>query len=140
MKLDGFNLVVSDMAASVAFFELLGLEVQDTMPEFMDHHRTVVVDGDTDFDLDSEHFAAMWNPGWPGGAGGPMGVLGFHVGSRDEVDAVAARMAAAGHPIQREPSDAFWGSRYAIVEDPDGNAIGIMSPRDDAMRTAPPMP
>lgn len=140
MKFHGFNLVVSDMAASVAFFELLGLEVQDTVPEFMDHHRTVVVDGDTDFDLDSEHFASMWNPGWPGGAGGPMGVLGLMVGSRDEVDEAAARMAAAGHPIQAEPSDAFWGSRTTIIEDPDGNSIGVMSPPEDAMRTAPPLP
>ncbi|MEM7140437.1 MAG: VOC family protein [Actinomycetota bacterium] len=140
MKLDGFNLVVSDMAASVAFFELLGLDVPSTMPEFMDHHRTVVVDGGTDFDLDSAEFAEMWNPGWPGGAGGPMGVLGFRVDSRDEVDAVATRMAAAGHALQREPADAFWGSRYAIVEDPDGNAIGIMSPPDEAFRSAPPIP
>ena len=31
---------------------------------------------------------------------------------------------------QQEPYDAFWGARYAIVEDPDGNAVGLMSPID----------
>ncbi|MDG2028914.1 MAG: VOC family protein [Acidimicrobiales bacterium] len=69
-----------------------------------------------------------------------MGVLGFRVDTREEVDEVAARMAAAGHPLQLEPTDAFWGSRYAIIQDPDGNAIGVKSTPDDAFRTAPPMP
>jgi uncharacterized glyoxalase superfamily protein PhnB len=47
-------------------------------------------------------------------------------------------MATAGYTSQQEPYDAFWGSRYAILEDPDGNAVGIMSPMDDAYRSAPP--
>jgi len=140
LHIDQFNLVVSDMAASVAFYELLGLEVEATVPAFMAHHRTVKVQGGIDFDLDSEAFAKMWNPGWPGGAGGPMGVLGFRVDERTEVDTIAARMEAAGYRIQRPPSDAFWGSRYAIIEDPDGNAIGIMSPADEAFRSPPPLP
>jgi len=36
------------------------------------------------------------------------------------------------------PFDAFWGARYAIVEDPDGNVIGFQSPSDPERRTAPP--
>jgi len=39
---------------------------------------------------------------------------------------------------QQAPYDAFWGARYAIVEDPDGNAVGLMSPIDPDRRTAPP--
>jgi hypothetical protein len=34
-----------------------------------------------------------------------------------------------------EPYDAFWGARYAIVEDAGGNAVGIMSPVDPARRS-----
>jgi hypothetical protein len=41
-------------------------------------------------------------------------------------------------PSAQPPFDAFWGARYAIVEDPDGNHIGLMSPSDPALRTAPP--
>ena len=26
--------------------------------------------------------------------------------------------------------DAFWGARYAIVEDPDGHTVGLMGPID----------
>lgn len=139
MRFDGFNLVVSDMAAAVDFFELLGLEVADTLPEWRDHHRTVEVGDGFDLDLDSEVFAAQWNRGWPGGAGG-MGVLGFRVESRDEVDEIVARVTAAGHGVQQEPYDAFWGARYAVVSSPDGHAIGIMSPADDSMRSMPTPP
>jgi hypothetical protein len=45
---------------------------------------------------------------------------------------------AAGYVGQQPPYDAFWGARYAIVEDPDGNPGGRMSPLDPARRSAPP--
>ena len=48
-----------------------------------------------------------------------------------------AHAIAAGH---KAPEDAFWGARDAIVEDPDGSSVGIMSPIDDAMRREPPLP
>ena len=49
-----------------------------------------------------------------------------------------ARVTAAGHRSHKAPEDAFWGARYAIVEDPDGIAVGLMSPQDDAKRSPPP--
>ena len=64
-----------------------------------------------------------------------MGVLGFRVATREAVDALYGRMTAAGHRGQQPPYDAFWGARYAVVEDPDGNAVGIMSPVDPTRRT-----
>jgi len=47
-------------------------------------------------------------------------------------------MTGAGHRGLREPHDAFWGARYAILEDPDGIAVGLMSPVSDDKRSAPP--
>jgi uncharacterized glyoxalase superfamily protein PhnB len=38
-------------------------------------------------------------------------------------------------PVQQPPYDAFWGARYAVVSDPDGNAVGIMSPIDPDRRS-----
>lgn len=38
------------------------------------------------------------------------------------------------------PYDAVWGPRYAVVEDPDGNAVGIMSPIDPQRRSDPGFP
>jgi uncharacterized protein (DUF362 family) len=65
----------------------------------------------------------------------------FHVSSREEVDRVHARVTAAGHRSHKAPEDAFWGARYAIIEDPDGNPEGIMSPIDESKRRpSPPRP
>jgi len=48
-------------------------------------------------------------------------------------------LTGAGFRAQQAPYDAFWGARYAVVEDPDGNAVGLMSPSDpDRRRTEQP--
>ena len=60
------------------------------------------------------------------------------VGADDEL---VAALAADGVPVQQAPYDAFWGARYAVVSDPDGHGVGIMSPIDPAQRhDAPEVP
>lgn len=132
VRADQFNLVVSDMEAAVAFYRRLGLSIPDTDPEWQPHHRNSEGDGLT-VDLDSAEFARHWNRGWSGG----MGVLGFSVESRERVDEVYTDMTGAGYRSQQDPYDAFWGARYAVIEDPDGNAVGIMSPIDPERRSDP---
>jgi catechol 2,3-dioxygenase-like lactoylglutathione lyase family enzyme len=138
--LDQLNLVVADVATSVEFYRLLGLTIPDTAPEWQLHHRSATLPGGIDLDFDSLEFAAVWDRGWPAGRVGAGGVIGFRLSSREDVDATYARVIAAGYGAQQEPYDAFWGARYAIVEDPDGNAVGLMSPIDPSRRTAPPTP
>jgi uncharacterized glyoxalase superfamily protein PhnB len=133
------NIVVADMGASVAFYRLLGVEIADTLPEWMPHHRSMASTAPhVDADLDSSTFATKWNEGWPSGRTGV--VLAFAVSARGEVDAVYDKVVAAGYPGRQAPYDAFWGQRFAVVEDPDGLAIGIASPPDDSYRSAPPAP
>lgn len=132
--LDQVNLVVSDMEASVAFYRLLGVDVADTLAEWQPHHRSAQAGVDLDFD--SARFARDWNAG----STGPAVVLGFKVPTRDGVDELCGRMRKAGYAVQQEPFDAFWGARYAVVEDPDGNPVGLMSPIDPARRREHPPP
>jgi catechol 2,3-dioxygenase-like lactoylglutathione lyase family enzyme len=130
--LDQVNLVVSDMKAAVAFYRRLGLTIPDTDADFQAHHRSASVPGGVDLDLDSVEFARHWDKGWATGAGV---VVGFKVDSRERVDAIYSDLTGAGYRGQQEPFDAFWGARYAVVEDPDGNPVGIMSPVDPARRS-----
>ncbi|HET6914563.1 MAG TPA: VOC family protein [Acidimicrobiales bacterium] len=134
--LDQINLVVADMEATVAFYRRLGLDIPDTDPAFQAHHRSARFPGGIDFDIDSVEFARHWDEGWRSGAG----VIGFKLASREQVDAVYADLTSAGYVGQQEPYDAFWGARYAIVEDPDGNPVGLMSPLDPARRRSPDFP
>jgi uncharacterized glyoxalase superfamily protein PhnB len=66
--------------------------------------------------------------------------MGFAVPSRVAVDELYAELTAHGASGRQKPYDAFWGSRYAIVADPDGNEVGLMSQRDDSMRSDPSRP
>jgi uncharacterized glyoxalase superfamily protein PhnB len=136
--LDQLNVVVGDVPAAVDFYRRLGLEIPDTLPDWQAHHRELEQPGDLELELDSSAFARMWNAGWGSGRSGV--VLGFRLASREEVDALYAELTGAGYVGQQAPCDAFWGARYAIVEDPSGNAVGLMSPADPARRTAPPEP
>ena len=136
--LDQFNLVVADMAAAVAFYRRLGLTIPDADPEWAPHHRTAVMPGGIDLDFDSVEFATKWDQGWHGS--GCMGVLGFRVPSREAVDEIYADLTGAGYKGQQPPYDGFMGARYAVVVDPDGNSVGLMSPIDPARSTIPSPP
>ncbi|MGH8988474.1 MAG: VOC family protein [Acidimicrobiales bacterium] len=131
-----FNLVSKDMASTVAFYQRLGLTIPDTVPDFQEHHRSVEASGGIDIDFDSVEFARHWDRGWDGG----MGVLNFTVTSRQRVDEIYADLVGAGYRGQQEPYDAFWGARFAVVQDPDGNAVGVMSPIDNERRGSPGFP
>jgi catechol 2,3-dioxygenase-like lactoylglutathione lyase family enzyme len=137
VKLDQVNLVVENMEAMAEFYGRLGLKLSSGPPEWAAHHRNTGGGGGVDLDLDSSAFASVWNDGWPGGTGV---VLGFRVADRDQVDRLHQELTAAGYASQQTPYDAFWGSRFAVVEDPDGNSAAIMSPPDPARRTPPPRP
>jgi hypothetical protein len=91
------------------------------------------------FDLDSTEFAQRWNTGWKGRTDlrGRV-VVGFGVPARTDVDELFRDMIAAGYRGLQEPIDAFWGARYAIIEDPDGIAVGLMSPVSADMKSPPP--
>ena len=50
--------------------------------------------------------------------------------TREAVDATYQALVAAGHNGQLAPCDPPWQARFAIVDDPDGNVVGLHSPRD----------
>ena len=133
---DQLNLVVSDMQATVTFYRRLGLDIPDTDPAFQSHHRSARLPGGVDLDFDSAEFARRWDRGWHAG----RAVIGFRVASREGVDGLYSQLTAFGYVGQQPPYDAFWGARYAIVEDPDGNPVGIMSPVDPDRRSRPEFP
>jgi catechol 2,3-dioxygenase-like lactoylglutathione lyase family enzyme len=132
---DQINIVSADLEASVAFYRRLGVEVPESnvyRTATGAHHATMEPSqANTNLGLavDSVAFARVWNTGWaqrPDLAG--RVVVGFRLPSRESVDQVYADLTAAGYKGLQVPHDAFWGARYAIVQDPDGVAVGLMSP------------
>jgi predicted lactoylglutathione lyase len=140
INLDQLNLVVRDVEASRTFYSRLGLDFGTERDPVWAKHHVGAQHGEgaaIDVDLDSTSFVEKWDAGWPGGTGV---VLGFKVDAREEVDELVDSLRAVGVPVQQEPFDAFWGARYAVLSDPDGNGVGIMSPIDPSTRSTPPSP
>ena len=134
---DQVNLVVGEMEAAVEFYRLLGVDVADTRPDWMPHHRTVASAGaGLVVDFDSSVFASHWGGRWSPDRTGV--VVGLRYPARADVDRIYEAVIEAGGVGLREPHDAFWGARYALVEDPDGTAIGLMSVADEAACRPPP--
>jgi uncharacterized glyoxalase superfamily protein PhnB len=136
--LDHINVVVRGMQPMVEFYRRLGLNFADMPAPWNRHHQKSSLANGFDFDLDSYEFAKSWNEGLPDRHS--RVVIGFRLPDRDAVDRTYADLTDAGYAGQQPPYDAFWGARYAVVEDPDGNSVGLMSPIDPARRTQPPAP
>lgn len=117
------GLVVADMRTSVAFYRLLGVPFASDAD---DHEEADLAPG-LRLMLDAEASLAAYAPDWVRPTGGPRASLAFEVTSPAEVDALHARLVAAGARTTHEPWDAFWGQRYASVLDPDGNGVDVFA-------------
>ena len=140
--LSQIDLIAHDMEATLAFYRALGLDIPESAlwrtPTGL-HHVDLTMPGGLTLHMDSPALTKAYNRGWSEtGAGSPRNVLTFKVEARDDVDRIHEKLTALGHKSSQPPYDAFWGARYAILEDPDGNHIGVMSASDPARRGAPP--
>ncbi|MFK0233115.1 VOC family protein [Streptomyces vinaceus] len=127
-RLDMIGLVVSDMAASLAFYRRLGLDLPagaEAQP-----HVEAVLPGGLRIGFDTEDVVRSFDPSWTRPTGGGRRELAFLCGSPAEVDAVYAELTDAGYEGHLEPWDAFWGQRYAAVLDPDGCAVSLFAPAE----------
>ena len=120
-ELNAIGIAVSDMAASIRFYRLLGLDVPETPDE--GHVDTFLPNG-VRFMLDSEDVMRSFREDWKRQTGNQIGVA-LECGSPAEVDEVYARVTGAGFHGEKEPWDAFWGQRYAMLLDPDGVEVSL---------------
>jgi catechol 2,3-dioxygenase-like lactoylglutathione lyase family enzyme len=131
MPFNQLNIITRDPEASRAFYSLLGVELSvgpDWPPGSGGYHASTAP-------FDTRVTLEFDNPGllrfYASDAEQVRGpIVGFAFPSAEAVDATFERLIAAGHPALQKPYDAFWGARYAIVEDPDGTSVGLMGPID----------
>lgn len=124
------NLVVRDFETTLAFYRRLGLEIGEGVAG---HHVEIAMGARAHVAFDSPQLAKVYDPQGPAGP-----VLGVRLPSREAVDARYEELTAAGFQGRRPPHDAFWGSRYALVVDPEGRLVGLSSPPDPSHAQPPP--
>lgn len=118
------NLPVTDLSASAAFYEALGCTIN---PQFSDENATSMVWSDqiTFMLLKRDYFATFTSRPVADLKSAVGVLLALSTESREEVDAVVEKAAAAGGKADsREPQDL--GFMYQrVVEDPDGHTFEI---------------
>lgn len=123
-KLDMIGLVVEDMAASLAFYRKLGLDIPDTD----EPHVEATLPNGPRFGWDTVAVIRSFDPEWTKPVGGHSVGICFLCDSPADVDKLHASLVADGHRSHKDPWDAFWGQRYASIEDPDGNVVDLFAP------------
>jgi len=122
---DMVGMIVRDMTASLRFYRALGLAI----PEGQDDEPYVEV-------ITPNGYRISWNslamtkeidPGYVEPNGSRLS-LAFKCDRPAEVDATYERLVAAGYAGHKPPWDAFWGQRYAVIDDPDGNHVDLFAP------------
>ncbi len=119
------GLVVADMGKSLAFYRRLGLDLPaeaDAEP-----HVELALPGGLRLAWDTVETIRSFDPEWTPAQGSPRVGLAFRCAEPAEVDRVYAALVGAGYSGHKEPWDAFWGMRYAVVHDPDGNGVDLFA-------------
>jgi catechol 2,3-dioxygenase-like lactoylglutathione lyase family enzyme len=119
------GVIVSDMRRALEFYRRLGLAVPEDSEELA--HVEVKMSGLTFF-LTTEDGNARWDPARrPITGDGYRIVLEFYVGTADVLDGKYAELTGYGYTGHCAPYDVTTDTRFALVDDPDGNTILLSS-------------
>ena len=122
---DMVGIVVADIPRSIAFYRLLGLAFPD--PKEGAPYVEVTTTNGYRISLNAESMAKSLDPEWTRPQGQRM-ELAIKCDSPKHVDETFAAIVKAGYSGHKEPWDAVWGQRYAIVVDPDGTHVSLFAP------------
>lgn len=124
-----FGMTVNDMGKTLAFYRLLGLDIPldaDSEP-----HAEVTLPSGLRMMWDTVETIHSFDPSWSQPTGSHRVSFAFLCPTPADVDRVYRELVSAGHHGHKEPWDAFWGQRYAVVHDPDGNGVDLFCPLGD---------
>ena len=126
MRLDGFGLLVNDMASMIRFYrDVLGFEIREpenTSNVYLVKDGTLfLLYGRKDFEELTRH-----RYDYVKGLNGHSEIA-LYVDTFEEVDAAFRNAVANGAKPVLEPETEPWGQRTCYIADPEGNLIEIGS-------------
>ena len=125
MKSLSTYLFVADVDDALAFYSTLGLSTEKVSEMF----GRASLDGEVVLELGTAALTSSYDPGYGDPDKISKGTINFEVESETAVEDKFRQMLAAGYRGHLAPIDALWQARFAVVLDPDGNQIGLHSPR-----------
>ena len=132
-RLLGIYIFSQNLESTLAFYELIGLPIDRISGVF----ARATMPGGTMIEFGTDELTHTYDPSWVQPTGLSNNTINLEVASVESVDSTYAALVEAGHRGHLPPFDAPWQARFAIVIDPDGNPVGLHSPRslnDDQQR------
>jgi len=124
MKLSTTLLAVTDINASVGFYEALGFRRQQGGGAL-----AFLSDGDRTFALATKEIAGGMNGAGSVSTAAPATLLVSFAKTNGEVDEILAKASSAGGRLVRPAADGAWGGYSGSFADPDGNVwLAINNP------------
>lgn len=123
--LNALGIIATDLGKSLAFYRRLGLDIPAEADS--EQHVEYTLPGGIRLLWDPVDLVRSLDPDWTPPQGSARISLAFECADPAEVDRVYADLVQAGYEGRREPWDAFWGQRYALVHDPDGNGVDLFA-------------
>ncbi len=124
MKLNAVGVTTSNIQKTIEFYPLLGFEFPQHK-ENEGHVEAIAKEGSAKLMIDAKQIVQdfIGEDSKPGNHSG----FAIEYDSPEEVNATAKKVKDAGFIVTKEPWDAFWGQRYAVVADPDGYKVDLYS-------------
>lgn len=125
VSLDVIQLTVADMAESLRFYRLLGMHIPEGVED--EQHVEVTLPNGMRFAWDTVALMRQIHANWESPSGHRI-TLAFKCDDPAGVDALHHHLTGSGYQSLTAPWDAFWGQRYAVILDPDGNHVDLFAP------------
>jgi uncharacterized glyoxalase superfamily protein PhnB len=122
MKLNAVGVTSTNLKKTTQFYSLLGFQ----FPKFgadEQHVESIPQKGEAKLMIDHQAMIKEILGETP--QPGNHSSFAVQYDSANELDEVFQKAKAAGFKVVKAPWDAFWGQRYAILEDPDGYKVDL---------------
>ena len=124
MKLNAVAVSSEDLKKSAEFYSIIGFKFPE-LKEGDDHLESIVEPGQTKLMIDSKKLMTELIGEVP--RPGNTSSFAIEYDNANELDLIVEKLKSSGFVIKKEPWDAFWGQRYAVVMDPGGYSVDLYS-------------
>lgn len=121
MKINAIGISSKSLTKSIKFYEIVGFEFPKLSGK--DKHIESINNAGAKLMLDDAGFVKEMIGTTPL----PSNHSNFAIqyDSVEELNKVVYKLVETGYTIFKQPWDAFWGQRYAIIKDPDGYMLDL---------------
>lgn len=122
MKLNAVGVTSTNLQKTISFYKLLGFSFGEFLADEK-HIESISGNNSAKLMIDTQDVVEDIIGEVP--VPGNHSSFAIEYDSDDEIDEVVSNVERLGFMVVKAPWNAFWGQRYAIVQDPDGYKIDL---------------